>query len=151
MLDFLGRPKFPLSLHANGDQNWKVKNTQFSVNFSKKMFIAHMKEDIETSSKHLSVGLYLVPIKSYEHFKSDRKSLTFFVVVRFERSIAQKTQEKILIYSPVNRLEKSLSNQKLWPKNQNVGCRGYPQIFIILGRSKNQNRGKAPRGPEKVF
>ena len=47
-----------------------------------------MKEHIETSLVQVSVGPYRVPVRSYDHFKSDQKSLTFFVHVENERSIA---------------------------------------------------------------
>ena len=58
------------------------------VFFSKKTTKANMKEHIETSLVQVSVGLYRVPVRSYDHFKSDQKSLTFFVHVENERSIA---------------------------------------------------------------
>ena len=47
-----------------------------------------MKEHIETSLVQVSVGLYRVPVRSYDHFKSVQKSPTFFVHVENERSIA---------------------------------------------------------------
>ena len=65
-----------------------------------------MKEEIETSSKQVSVCLYLVSVKSYGALKSDRKMLTFDWLIRISHTMAQKMRKKILIYSPVNRFEK---------------------------------------------
>lgn len=65
-----------------------------------------MKVLFETSSMHLSVWLYLVSERFYEHFKSVEKNLFFLFHVENERSIAKKMRKKILIYTCVNRFQK---------------------------------------------
>ena len=55
---------------------------------------------------HLSVWLYLVSERFYEHFKSVEKNLFFLFHVENERSIAKKMRKKILIYTCVNRFQK---------------------------------------------
>ena len=80
------------------DQNWLDKKTQLSKvskKFLKIFLFANMKEEIETSSKQVSVCLYLVSIKSYGALKSDRKMLTFDWLIGESHTMAQKTQDKL--------------------------------------------------------
>ena len=107
-----------------------------------------MKEHIETSRMQVSVCLYHVPVRFYSHFKSDQKSLTFFVHAENERSIAQKMRKKILIYSCVNRIEKYLAVLEISKITSNVGCRGYFQNSIL---GKNKKVGNASDGLELMF